>query len=275
MRPLSHTREWKHPEGYRYLAPWTNAVFLRILVRKFTQGLARNEYRLKAQLDDAARSVVANIEEGYKRPTTKEYLTFLGYSQASLEEVKGDIRRACQDGFLKTKSGSSLAGIGIDLKKVREILRDSKGILRELKGENKGENLRESSNVPHHPSPSPNAPYSPLKSPNVPYNPLTSSNIPCLPLSSPNVPYNPLTSLKAFDLTLEVFIELINKTDFLMRQLVKSLEKKMNEEMPMSSRDKWLKIKMQERDKEEKEFDEELKRKIKEAGANPWGNKGF
>ena len=228
MRPLSHTREWEHPEGYRYLAPWTNAVFLRILVRRFTQGLPRNEYRLKAQLDDAARSVVANIEEGYKRPTTKEYLVFLGYSQASLEEVKGDIRRACQDGFLNTKSGSSLAGIGIDLKEVKGILGENKGIL----GETDSKGI--------------------LKEPL-------------------NIPYNPLISLKARDLTLEIFMELINKTDYLLRRLVGSLEKKMNEEMPMSSREKWLKIKTQERDKEQKEFDEGLKKRIKESGKNPWG----
>lgn len=200
------------------MAPWTNAVLLRVLVRNFTQGLARNEYRLRAQLDDAARSVVANIEEGYKRPTTKEYLSFLGYSQASLEEVKGDIRRACQDGFLKSRTGSSLAGIGIDLREIRGTLRDSKGILR----------------------------------------------------GPPNASYNPLISLKASDLTLEVFMELINKTDYLLRQLVGSLEKKMNEETPMSNRDKWLKAKMMERSRGEKEFDEELKKKIQESGKNPW-----
>ena len=256
MRPIAHTREWKHPEGYRYLAPWANAVFLRILVRKFTQGLPRNEYRLKAQLDDAARSIVANIEEGYKRPTTKEYLAFLGYSQASLEEVKGDIRRACQDGFLKTKTGSSLAGIGIDLREVRGILRENKGILREDKGkdlrEDKGKDLREDKGEKKEENLG--------ESPDVSYNPLTFSNI----------PYNPLTSLRGSDLTLEIFIELINKTDFLMRQLVKSLEKKMNEEMPMSSRDKWLKIKMRQGQEKERKFDEELKKKIEKSGKNPW-----
>ena len=150
----SITRQWTDPEGYRFLVIWTNSVLLRILIRKFTstlplfssrtfnplkesKGVYRNleeskipysplfsskgsEHRLKAQLDDAARSVVANIEEGFKRPTTKEYLEFLGFSEGSLEEVKGDVKRAQQDGFLKSVPGSSLLALGIDLKSWKE-----------------------------------------------------------------------------------------------------------------------------------------------------------
>ena len=127
MRTPYSTRQWKHPEGYKYLAPWANAVLLRFLIRKFTEGLPRSEYRTKTQLDDAGRSVVSNIEEGYKRPTTKEYLDFLGFSQGSLEEIKGLVRQVCQDGFLKAKSSSQLADIGVDLKEIKGLLEESKG----------------------------------------------------------------------------------------------------------------------------------------------------
>lgn len=91
MRELSAVKKpalsriWTDPEGYQRLGAWQNAALLRVLIRKFTLNLTLNhpyERRLKAQLDDAARSVKRNIEEGYKRPTTKEYLIFLGYSQA-------------------------------------------------------------------------------------------------------------------------------------------------------------------------------------------------
>lgn len=130
---------------------------LRLLIRKFTSTLPLfsskgSEHRLKAQLDDAARSVVANIEEGFKRPTTKEYLEFLGFSEGSLEEVKGDIKRANQDGFLKSQPVGSLLALGIDLKSWKDWcqnplnsskllyypLKESKGFYRnleELKGE--------------------------------------------------------------------------------------------------------------------------------------------
>jgi len=206
------TRQWKHPEGYKYLAPWTNAVLLRFLIRQFTEELPHSEYRRKAQLDDAGRSVVSNLEEGYKRPTTKEYLDFLGFSQASLEEIKGLVKQLHQDGFLKSKPDSSLAQLSIDLKEVKGILRDSKG--------------------------------------EIPLNLL----------------YPPLKSFKPTDLTLEIFRELINKTDWLFRQTVDSLEKKMAEEIPMSAREKWLKAQREKRLEENKKLDQELRELLRKEG---------
>ncbi len=114
-KPLQRSRIWQDPQGYQYLAVWQNAALLRVLIRKFTLTLPLSERRLKAQLDDAARSQKRNIEEGWKRPTTSEYLNFLGFAQGSLEEVRGDIRDAKTDGFLRGKEGSSLKDIGIDL----------------------------------------------------------------------------------------------------------------------------------------------------------------
>ncbi len=182
-QPLQQSRVWTDTNGYQYLGVWQNAALLRVLTRKFTLTLPTlnntlnhpSEHRLKAQMDDCARSVKRNIEEGYKRPTTSEYLTFLGYSQASLEELKGDIRDCKTDGFLKSKPGSSLLDIRVDL--------------RVTKGPQKtwGE-----------------------------------------PTDSTHPYYRPLTTLNANTLTYEMFIELINKTDYLLRALVNSLEKKLN-----------------------------------------------
>lgn len=178
QKPIQKSRIWKDPEGYKYLGVWQNTSLLRVLIRVFTKSLPRNEYRLKAQLDDAARSVKRNIEEGYKRPTTSEYLQFLGYSQASLEEVKGDIRDAKTDGFLKSLPYTTLKGIGLNL--------------RVIKGPNKGQIKGEPTNQDH------------------PY-------------------FLPLSTLKPNNLTYEIFMELINKTDYLFRVLVQSLEKKLSE----------------------------------------------
>lgn len=173
--PVSRSRVWQDPEGYKYLAVWQNAALLRILIRKFTLTLPLWEKRLKAQLDDAARSQKRNIEEGWKRPTTSEYLNFIGFAQASLEEVKGDIRDAKTDGFLPSKLGSSLLDIGIDLRVIKGP--------QQVKGEP----------------------------------------------TDPGHPYcQPLATLNSKTLTYEMFIELINKTDWLLRKLVESLEKKSN-----------------------------------------------
>ena len=191
VRPKSRSRVWTDPKGYQYLGVWPacnamrsiagrqNAALLRVLTRKFTLTLPLWEKRLKAQMDDCARSQKRNIEEGWKRPTTSEYLQFLGYAQASLEELKGDIRDCKTDGFIKSKPGSSLLNLGIDL--------------RIFKGAAKGMTKGEPTDLGH--------PYS-----------------------------QPLSTLKPESLTYEIFIELINKTDFLMRKLVESLEKKLSQE---------------------------------------------
>ncbi len=188
---VSRSRVWTDPTGYRYLIPWSNAALLRYFVRVVTSRLPKTEYRRKAQLDDAARSVVRNIEEGFKRATTSEYLDFIGYSQGSLEEVKGDMRELTEDGFLASRHGSSLTGIGIDLGAFHDALKGNKGSYRRLK--------------------------------DVKENAL-SGYIPI------NVLYPPLKDIRAGDLTYEIFLEIINKTDWNLRQLVVSLERKLSSE---------------------------------------------
>lgn len=193
-KPTQRSRISNTPNGYIHLVAWSNANLLRIFVRTFTSSLPRSEHRLRAQLDDAARSVVSNIEEGYSRPTTSSYLDFLGYSQASLVEVKGDIQRSLQDGFLRSVPGSSLRTMGIDLGAWHEALKQSvvsKGVYRnieEIKGKYQG------------------------------------------PLQSFRFLYDPVDTLQAKDLTYEIFIELINKTDWHLRKLVSSLEDKLGRE---------------------------------------------
>lgn len=178
-KPQQTSRIWQDPNGYQYLAVWQNAALLRVLIRKFTLTLPLWEKRLKAQLDDAARSQKRNIEEGWKRSTTSEYLNFLGFAQGSLEEVKGDIRDAKTDAFLRSKPLSTLKDIGIDLTV--------------FKGPSKGMARGEPTEPGH------------------PY-------------------FQPLNTLNPKSLTYEIFIELINKTDYLLRVLVQSLEKKLRED---------------------------------------------
>lgn len=214
--PTQRSRVWKDPEGYKYLVSWSNSVILRYLIRLLTFSLPKSEYRRKAQLDDAARSVVRNQEEGFKRSTTKEYSDFVGFSQGSLEEVKGDIRELTEDGFLQSMPSSSLGGIGINLKDFHEALKP-KGNLKEFRGgveEGKGEegasnNYTASFNLSsNHPL------LSSKTSTGFLYQPLT-------------ILYPPLNKIKAEDLSYEIFIELINKTDYNLRLLVQSLEKKL------------------------------------------------
>lgn len=194
VEPLGSEREIKKPpfripdlektkrqspkgKAYQYSAVYRNAVILQILVKKFTQGLdAKKYHRLIDQMDSAARSVIANIREGYVRPTSKEYSQFLGFSQGSLEEVKGDIIDAKDDGILPSRQGSSLAGIGIELLK-----------------------------------PSPNSSYA------------ESASSAYLLLDSLK---RQVGEIRRDQLTYEIFMELINKTDWLLKRAVEGIDRK-------------------------------------------------
>jgi len=180
-KPVEKSRISQTPNGYIFLVAWSNASFLRVLNKKFTDSLPKSLYRLKSQSDDACRSVVANIEEGFARQTTSEYISFLGYSRASLIEEKGDIQRSLQDGLLKSVPKSSLRDVEIGLDEWHEVLKKSVISNRDFKGNYR--NLEEY-----------------------------------------------LERVETENLTYEIFIELINKTDWNIRKLVESLEKKMSQD---------------------------------------------
>lgn len=102
---------------YRYSVLYRNAIIFQFLIEKWLAGLdPRTHHRLITQDTDACRSMVANIAEGYARPTTVEYIQFLGYSLASLEEVATDVIHAKDTGLLPTRPSTNLASIGIILK---------------------------------------------------------------------------------------------------------------------------------------------------------------
>jgi len=217
-KPKQRTREWTDPKGYKWLVQWSNTVLLRFLIRLLTDSLPKSEYRRKSQLDDAGRSVVRNIEEGFKRATTKEYIDFIGYSQGSLEEVKGDIRELAEDGFLRSRQGSGLADLGIVLGDLNQALKGNKGKLKETKGDLE-ENTGKVKDVKGE-----------LKDSRGNYRSVKEEGKKSWDYRPLTVLYPPLRDVSAKDLTYEMFIELINKTDYLLRKLVESLEKKMYNE---------------------------------------------
>ena len=192
-RPTLRSRISQSPNAYIHLVAWSNASLLRIFCRLLAEHIPYTEKRTKPHLKDSARSVLANIEEGFRRPTTSQYLDFLGYSQGSLEEIKGDVRRLYQDGMLPSRHGLSLASLGIDLKAWHEALKRST-ISRE-----------------------------PSSDPAV-YTAVADAQ------RSFQFGYPPVDRLTAITLSYEVFLELINKTDWHLRRLVASLENKLSDD---------------------------------------------
>ena len=73
--------------GYMNLIVWQKAMDLFELVWKITYVESRIDFKLRAQVADAAQSVSANIAEGYGRRSVKEYIQFLYIALGSAAET--------------------------------------------------------------------------------------------------------------------------------------------------------------------------------------------
>ena len=86
-------------QGYRKLIVWQNAQKLRRLVYQTTKKFPKIEVRRTSQMNDAARSIKQNIQEGYGK-SLGEYIHSLGISQGSLRELSGDVEDCLDDGLI-------------------------------------------------------------------------------------------------------------------------------------------------------------------------------
>ena len=76
---------------FRDLAAWQCAMDLAIACADVCADLPRFEAFLVEQLRHAANTVHASIAEGNGRPTTRDYLRFLGTASSSLNEVRSHL----------------------------------------------------------------------------------------------------------------------------------------------------------------------------------------
>jgi len=73
--------------GYMGLIVWQKALELFELVWGITYVESRIDFKLRAQIADAAQSISANIAEGYGRRSVKEYIQFLYVALGSAAET--------------------------------------------------------------------------------------------------------------------------------------------------------------------------------------------
>jgi four helix bundle protein len=73
--------------GYIGLVVWQRAIELFELIWKVAYVESKIDFKLRAQLADAAQSVAANISEGYGRRSVKEYIQFLYVALGSMAET--------------------------------------------------------------------------------------------------------------------------------------------------------------------------------------------
>lgn len=66
------------------------------------------DFKLRDQILDASGSVMDNIAEGFGRRGNKEFVRFLGYSKGSTEEIKSQLYRAMDRGYINQEEFQSL-----------------------------------------------------------------------------------------------------------------------------------------------------------------------
>ena len=90
----------KGNQGYKKLIVWRNACELRAFIYRLTRKFPKQELRRVSQMNDSARSIKQNIQEGYIRKSLAEYIHFLSIAQGSLNELFGDLEDCYVDGLI-------------------------------------------------------------------------------------------------------------------------------------------------------------------------------
>src|SRR5690606_40647112 len=88
-------------KSYRDLQVWREAVDLVELVYRASAAFPADErFGLTSQLRRSSVSIPSNIAEGHARPSTRDYLRFLGISLGSLAEMETQLLLAQRLGYI-------------------------------------------------------------------------------------------------------------------------------------------------------------------------------
>lgn len=84
---VEYTRLRNKNRSYMTLRVWHRAIDLYKLIHKMVYEKNKIDFKLRAQIDDAAQSVPANIAEGYSRRSINEYMQHVYIALGSLSEL--------------------------------------------------------------------------------------------------------------------------------------------------------------------------------------------
>lgn len=91
------------------LVVYQKAVELRRNIQKISADLPKHEeYSLKSQIKRSARSVPANIAEGYGRFHYQENIQFLRMARGSVFETVDHLGTASEEGFISNETKQQL-----------------------------------------------------------------------------------------------------------------------------------------------------------------------
>lgn len=90
MGDTSNNNQYKRKAGYEYLLAYKLTVPIYDLTVEFVKTYIDYKSRTKDQMEQAARSGMQNIPEGYKQQSLAGYIKLSGVSRGSLEELLND-----------------------------------------------------------------------------------------------------------------------------------------------------------------------------------------
>jgi four helix bundle protein len=109
---------------YQDLLVWKRAMELAEIVYRLTRLLPTDErFGLVTQMRRSARSVPANIAEGYGRGKTGKYLMFVSYAIGSAFELQTDLDLVVRLGLLSQEQVQPAAKSALEVAKMLVSLR--------------------------------------------------------------------------------------------------------------------------------------------------------
>jgi four helix bundle protein len=92
---------------------WSKSIFQPTQKEPFCR-----DRRLVEQINDSSESVMSNIAEGFGRGTQGEFVTFLGYAIASLNETQSHLCAAYDRGYLPRQEFAEQFQEGTEIRKM-------------------------------------------------------------------------------------------------------------------------------------------------------------
>ena len=108
---------------FKDLVVWQKAMELSVQIYHLTKKYPSDErYGLTAETRKTARSIPYNIAEGHKRPTTADFIRFLGIAAGSVGELETQLLLAARLCYLEVNSAQAVLALHAEVERMLDSL---------------------------------------------------------------------------------------------------------------------------------------------------------
>ena len=108
---------------FKDLVVWQKAMELSVQIYHLTKKYPSDErYGLTAETRKTARSIPYNIAEGHKRPTTADYIRFLGIAAGSVGELETQLLLAARLCYLEANSAQAVLALHAEVERMLDSM---------------------------------------------------------------------------------------------------------------------------------------------------------